>query len=86
MNISLEKAVQIGLQLRPLINTESFQTAVEALREEYRTRVFDSDYSEREKREQAYQQHRALDDLLINLNTFVNIAEAETLGEFTHED
>jgi len=68
------------------MKTKGFDLAVAALKEEYQTSFFSSAYGEREKREIAFQQARALDDLLITLNTFVGIADANTRSNEDESD
>lgn len=68
------------------MKTTGFDLAVAALKEEYQTSFFSSAHGDREKREIAYQQARALDDLLITLNTFVSIADANTQSQEDEAD
>lgn len=79
INITIEQAVQVGHELRRLIKTTAFETALAAMREDYKARFFNSRHEEKEKREQAYLEAKALDDLLIAFNTFINIAESEEM-------
>lgn len=83
MNLSREDAALAGRVLRPLIRTDAFDLAVAIMREQYRTMVFDSAPSQKEARELAYQQARALEDLLSTINTLIAVHEAE---EFRDED
>lgn len=79
MNLSVEEAARIGMELRRVCQTDSFHRVVETLKEQYRYQVFDSDPEDIDARERAYSQARALDELLITFNTFIAIAEAEAL-------
>lgn len=75
--ISLEEAVRIGMALRRVTSDPAFDTCVEVMKEQYRSAIFDSQPSEVEKRETAYAEARALDELLLTFNTFIAIAEAD---------
>ena len=77
--MQLEEAVRIGMELRRVVQTDSFQTCVEVLQEQYRSQVFNSDPSDIAARERAYAQAHALDELLITFNTFIAVAEADVL-------
>lgn len=75
--LSLEEAVRIGMALRRVTSDPAFDTCVEVMKEQYRSAIFDSKPSEVDKREQAYAEARALDELLITFNTFISLAEAD---------
>jgi hypothetical protein len=77
--MQLEEAVRIGMELRRIVSTESFDKAVEALKEQYRSQVFNSKPGDHATRERAYMEAHALDELLITFNTFIAIAEADVL-------
>lgn len=77
IQISYEDAVKAGMELRRIVTTQSFQLCLETLRDQYQREFFNSAWGERDKREQAYQQMCALDDLVSTINSFVRIAEQE---------
>lgn len=60
--------------------------ALEAMRAEYSFNIMSSEPSERERREQAYFESRALDNLVNTINSFIAIAEAHTYAQPIDED
>lgn len=79
MHITVEEAARIGMELRRVVNTDSFEKCVEVLKELYRSRVFDSKPGDAEHRERAYAEAHALNELLTTFNSFIAIAESEAL-------
>ena len=80
-----DEVVRLGMELKRVIQTDAFNKAVDVIRHEYTSRVFDSALHEREQRDMAYQEARALDNLLSTLNSFVVIAESEALQQMAYE-
>lgn len=77
--MQLEEAVRIGMELRRVVDTDSFKACVETLREQYRAQVFNSKPGDTATRERAYMEAHALEELMITFNTFIAIAEADVL-------
>lgn len=73
------------MELKRVIQTDAFNKAIEIIQHEYKGRVFDSALHEREKRDLAYFEARALDNLLSTLNSFVVIAESEALEQLAYD-
>ena len=86
MNLSREDVALAGRTLRPLMKTDAFDMAIAILREQYRLQVFESSPSQRETREIAYLQAKALDELLATLNSLIAVYETEALGDVADED
>lgn len=86
IQITRDKAIRLGIELGAVMKTEGFKTALEVLQHEYQTRVFNSAPHEREARELAYQEARALDNLIATLNTFVAVAEHESLKSLVFDE
>lgn len=72
------------MELKRVIQTDAFNKAVDVIQHEYKSRVFDSAPNEREKRDMAYLEARALDNLLATLNSFIVIAESEALQQLAY--
>lgn len=79
MKLTVDEAVRIGMELRRLTNGTAFHSAIEVLKEQYRSQIFDSQPEEVEKRETAYAEAHALDELLTTFNSFIAMADAKTL-------
>ena len=77
--MDLETAVRIGMELRRTVQTDAFAEVINVMKQQYNAQIFDSQPGETEVRERAYQAAHALDELLITINTFVSIAEADVL-------
>lgn len=73
------------MELKRVIQTDAFNKAVEIIQHEYKSRFFDSAPHERERRDMAYQEARALDNLLSTLNSFIVIADSEALQQLAYE-
>lgn len=86
MQLSREEAARAGRALRTLVHNEAFETAIEIVREQYRTQVFDSRPQDRELREMAYQEAVALDRLLSTINSLIAIHETEVMEDFDLDD
>lgn len=74
-----EEAARIGMELRRVVQTQSFEKCIEVLQQQYHAEVFNSTPDEVQRRERAYAQANALNELLITFNTFIAIAESEAL-------
>lgn len=77
-NLTKEQAVRMGGELARVMESDTFRTTVEVLREQYRADFFSSGPSDRDKREWAYQQNTALDDLVSTMQTLAHVAEQES--------
>lgn len=79
MELTMEQAVLTGMELRRVCNTQAFGRVVDVMREQYQQQLFATDVTERQKREDLYLQAQAFEELLITINTFVSLADAEHL-------
>lgn len=80
------EVIRLGDELRPLLSSNGFQKAVEVIRLEFQSRVFNSSPAERSEREAAYQEARAFESLLSTLNTFVAVSDHEALMDRDDEE
>lgn len=66
-----QEIYRLSVELRKVLKNEAFLKSVELLRKDYENRFFGSRPEDKTAREQAYLQNRALDDLLISMETII---------------
>lgn len=69
------KCATIGERLRQIKEEEAFTTVVRYLKEQYRDMVMATLPHETQARQEAYLMHKALDDVLATINSFVLLAD-----------
>ncbi len=79
MELTMDQARLVGMELRKTVTTQAFEKVVATMREQYRTQLFSTQVDEQEKRERLFLEAQAFDDLLITINTFVAIANADAM-------
>jgi hypothetical protein len=77
VELTEEQARRIGMEFRRLTQGDALDTAVKCLQAQYHNQIVTSAYEDTDTRENAFKQSRALDDLMVTINTFIAIAESE---------
>lgn len=86
MKLTEADAVRIGNELRKCAHGDAFDFVIESLHAQYTQQIMQSDYGDTTARENAFRQSRALDELVMTINTFIAIAEADALEVPVDED
>ncbi len=67
------------MELRRIMTTEAWKMALDICKSDYVQRIMNSEPTDRAARDMAYLEARAFDNMIATLNTFVAIADHETL-------
>lgn len=79
MNLSDEDRVELGLRAEALLSSHTFKTCIAHLREQYTDAIFTSGPQDTAAREEAYNSHQALQNIVSQLGVYV--AEAHLIIE-----
>lgn len=80
MEITKQQILVVGSELRRVLKSSAFETAVDILRKDFSNRILASAPHEQDARERAYLQSVTLDDLLGVMQTLAVMAENELLA------
>jgi hypothetical protein len=86
LDITQDKAVLIGRELRQLTKSDSFEFVVEVIRENYSQELFHTAAHQQENRELVYQESLAFKRLLSTINSFIMIYEQDALSPEVEDD
>jgi len=67
--------IAVGHFFKGIVDRPEFRTVVSILSEQYNTEILSSDWTEKDRREQAYQKFKVLTDLLSTINSTIVIYE-----------
>jgi hypothetical protein len=79
VELTEQEAVRIGMAFRRLTHTDEFERVIEILKAQFMQQITGSAYGDTVTREESFQQLRALDELMTTINTFIAIADADSL-------
>ncbi len=83
MNYTKDELLRAGHELRRIMKSQSFEMAVDLLRQDLTSQIVSSGYGDSALREQNYRKIVALDDLLVVMQTLSFAAERDAMGEDT---
>lgn len=81
-----QEVIRIGTEFRRLVRSESFDKAVETLRNHYASEILRTRTDEAYAREELYRRAVVLDDLIGTINEFIFKAEQDAQRSAANED
>lgn len=78
--------VELGIRAEALLNSKTFRLVIDHIASLYVSNILTSALEEREKREDQYHMHRALNDVVSQLSGFVITRDTILKGREQQED